>query len=330
MLSEWAYTTEGAMAKMNGLGKKRQPFLFIVDFDLSRPIIIPLQEINHGCIRFQIEDVSSGISDIKAFPGEFSFGLTPVDAQTYLGKFENVMANIRFGNTYLINLTQPTKIDTDLNLEDIYRISHAPFKLWVKDSFTVFSPERFIKTTGDSIFSHPMKGTIDANLPDAETRLLNNPKEVAEHYTIVDLIRNDLAMVATGVQVNRFMYITTVHTHRGTLLQASSEIEGRLPGNWRDTIGDWFFRLLPAGSISGAPKKKTVEIIKETEGYARGYYTGVFGIFDGEAITSAVMIRFIEQTRQGLIYKSGGGITHLSDGNSEYREMIQKVYVPII
>ena len=93
---------------------------------------------------------------------------------------------------------------------------------------------------------------------------------------------------------------------------------------------DLFFRLLPAGSITGAPKKKTMEIIAEAETYERGFYTGVMGYFDGNSLDSAVMIRFLEQQADGsLIFKSGGGITSQSDLTSEYNEMKQKVYVPI-
>ena len=82
-------------------------------------------------------------------------------------------------------------------------------------------------------------------------------------------------------------------------------------------------------SAMAAPKKKTVEIILDTEEYQRGYYTGIFGYFDGKNLDSAVMIRFIENTEKGMIYKSGGGITSFSDKESEYLEMIDKVYVPI-
>jgi len=87
--------------------------------------------------------------------------------------------------------------------------------------------------------------------------------------------------------------------------------------------------LLPAGSISGAPKLKTLEIILETETYNRGYYTGVFGYFDGINLDSCVMIRFIENQNERLIFKSGGGITMMSDLDSEYRELIKKIYVPV-
>ena len=87
-------------------------------------------------------------------------------------------------------------------------------------------------------------------------------------------------------------------------------------------------KLLPAGSISGAPKQKTVEIIREAERSDRGYYTGVFGIFDGRDLDSAVNIRYIEQTDHGLQFRSGGGITAMSKMEDEYQEMMDKVYVP--
>ena len=88
------------------------------------------------------------------------------------------------------------------------------------------------------------------------------------------------------------------------------------------------FKLLPACSITGAPKVKTCEIIREAEKYERGFFTGVFGIFDGVKLESAVMIRFIENTSNGLVYKSGGGITCFSNAKKEYQEMIDKVYIP--
>ena len=83
------------------------------------------------------------------------------------------------------------------------------------------------------------------------------------------------------------------------------------------------------GSISGAPKKKTVEIIKSVEREERGYYTGIAGIFDGKDLDSCVMIRFIEKNNNSFRYRSGCGITFLSELTSEYQEMIDKVYVPI-
>lgn len=174
-----------------------------------------------------------------------------------------------------------------------------------------------------------MKGTIDASIPDAAQLLINDPKEAAEHATIVDLIRNDLSMVANQVSVSRYRYIDTLRTNLGSILQTSSEIQGTLPDDYHAHLGDIIFKLLPAGSITGAPKKKTMQIIQEAETYDRGFYTGIMGYFDGENLDSAVMIRFVEQEGEKMYFKSGGGITCQSDVESEYNEMKQKVYVPI-
>jgi para-aminobenzoate synthetase component 1 len=174
-----------------------------------------------------------------------------------------------------------------------------------------------------------MKGTIDASLPDAENTILRDEKEMAEHATIVDLLRNDLSMVAEEVRVTNYRYVERINTMQQDLLQVSSEITGRLPVDYKQHLGDILFALLPAGSICGAPKIRTLDIISQAEGYDRGFYTGVCGYFDGESLDSAVMIRFLEQTDNGLVYKSGGGITFQSELDKEYEELIQKVYVPV-
>ena len=86
--------------------------------------------------------------------------------------------------------------------------------------------------------------------------VMDDPKEAAEHATIVDLIRNDLSIVADRVSVSRYRYIDKLQTNRGTILQTSSEIQGTLPDNYRENLGHILFKLLPAGSITGAPKEK--------------------------------------------------------------------------
>ena len=221
-------------------------------------------------------------------------------------------------------------METDLSLFRIFVRAEALYKLWLKDRFVVFSPEIFVRIQDGFISSHPMKGTIDASVPDAGLRLLSDEKETAEHATITDLIRNDLSQIADEVTVMRYRYLDEVDTHDGRLLQMSSEIRGRLPLDYAWRLGELFFRLLPAGSVTGAPKKKTVDIIREAENYSRGFYTGVMGYFDGKDLDSAVMIRFLEQEAGGkLVFKSGGGITFLSDVRDEYEEMKRKVYVPI-
>ena len=135
--------------------------------------------------------------------------------------------------------------------------------------------------------------------------------------------------MATNVTVEKFRYLEKLQTNRRALWQVSSEITGNLPPDYAERIGEIIFKMLPAGSICGAPKKKTVEIIKEVENYDRGYYTGIFGWFDGRNLDSCVLIRYIEKQDGKLVYKSGGGITFMSDAKSEYDELVKKVYIPI-
>jgi para-aminobenzoate synthetase component 1 len=203
------------------------------------------------------------------------------------------------------------------------------YKLLFNDQFLVFSPETFIRINNNKIFSYPMKGTIDAAIPNAEEVILTDEKEKAEHITIVDLIRNDLSLVSENVHVSRFRYMDKINTSNKDLLQVSSEITGTLPDDWTSRLGNILISLLPAGSVSGAPKQKTLQIITEAEKEKRGYYTGVFGYFDGQSLDSGVMIRFIEQDNNQLYYRSGGGITTQSDAKTEYQEAIDKIYVPV-
>ncbi|UBM62220.1 aminodeoxychorismate synthase component I [Candidatus Sulfidibacterium hydrothermale] len=314
--------------KMNRWGKSGRPFLFVLDFALQQPEIFPLDEISNKDILFDIQGVKnfSPAANTKIKPADFR--IYPVSKDRYCQAFNQVQKYIRRGDTFLLNLTMPHRIDTHLNLKQLFFNSKAKYKIWFRDRFVCFSPEIFIQTQSNLIRSFPMKGTIDARIKNAREKLLASPKERAEHFTIVDLIRNDLSIVAKNVKVNRFRYIDHIQTHKNDILQMSSEIEGTIRPEFKKSPGDLLFALLPAGSISGAPKKKTLEIIRETEKYDRGFYTGIMGIFDGQNINSGVMIRFIEKTEKGLVYKSGGGITALSNCEEEYNELIDKIYVP--
>ncbi len=309
--------------KMNDLGAKKVPFFFMIDFLKEKGEIIPLSELPSS-IQFTINETNS-VKNLQ----DFIFKSYPKSYQYYQEQFKIVHDNLRLGNSYLTNLTCSTPIETNLSLQQIYQFTQAKYKLNYKNKFVCFSPEIFVKINEGKISSYPMKGTIDASLPNAEQQIINDEKEAAEHATIVDLIRNDLSLVAENVHVKRYRYIDELITSDKKLLQVSSEIEGYLGEDYFSKIGSIFSKLLPAGSICGAPKKKTVEIILEAEDYQRNFYTGVFGIFDGENVDSAVMIRFIEEIEGKLVFKSGGGITAKSDCESEYKEMIQKVYVPI-
>lgn len=319
-------TRQNTVKRMNELGAQGKPFVFIIDFAFEKPLVFDLDDTTN--LLWKTPDSTNYMRE-EIQKKQVEWNISPVEYVKYQNAFELVQHHIHSGDTYLLNLTMPTLVETNLTTEEIFHHSKAPYKIWLRDQFVCFSPEIFVKITGGTISSFPMKGTIDANLENAGELLLNDEKEIAEHHTIVDLIRNDLSVVASEVKVEKFMYIDRISTNRGDLLQMSSQISGRLPENYEQSIGTIISKLLPAGSICGAPKRKTLEIIREAETYDRGYYTGIFGVFDGKNLDSCVLIRYIEQDGDQLTFKSGGGITFLSDCQTEYNELIQKVYVPI-
>ena len=325
---------------------------------------------------------------LKEEISETTWQIEPPLYEDYERSFNIVKCNIMAGNSYLTNLTCRVPVSCNLPLEEIFHRAKGKYKLLLRRKrtqaedkahlkeeaqnkahlkeenieenltpFVCFSPETFVRIKGGRIYSYPMKGTLDASLPDAEKQLMEDRKEAAEHATIVDLIRNDLSRVAEDVRVDKYRYIDVLHTNKGNILQTSSEISGRLPEDYPHHLGEILDAQLPAGSITGAPKDKTMQIIQEAEGYDRGFYTGIMGIYDQGELNSAVMIRFIEEetspvdfeadgkknfkAKEGkasegkepkasreLYFKAGGGITSKSDCRREYEEVIQKIYLP--
>lgn len=308
--------------KINALGKAREPFLFVCDYQAQKVIAHPLHKLQKEDIEYSIE------SNKPYIPHKHKLEFQAVPFTLYREKFEQVIEKIKSGETYLLNLTQATPLQTKLSLKDIFALANARYKLRYKDEFVCFSPETFIEIAQEKIHTFPMKGTIDAALKDAELKILENEKEIAEHVMIVDLLRNDLSMVAKNVRVEKFRYVEKIAAGAKDLLQVSSHISGDLEANWHENIGSILERLLPAGSISGTPKKSTLSIIESVEGYERGFFSGVFGVYDGERLQSGVMIRFIQKEGDNYLYKSGGGITLDSDVALEYQEYQDKIYLP--
>jgi len=320
----WYKKKEG-FSQIDTLSKSRSPFIFIISYNQNKIFVKELNNLNDD-IYYKL-----GLwNNYSAKKQEESFTLLkhPVKFYIYQKALEKVLKEIRLGNTYLLNLTFKTQIETNCTLKEIFVHSDAEFKLYYKDEFICFSPECFIEMEGDTIATYPMKGTIDANLPNAKEVILNNKKEMAEHVMIVDLMRNDLGIIGTNVKVEKFRFIEKIKAGKKDLLQVSSKITAKLPKNWKDNVGSLISQLLPAGSITGTPKKSTVDIISKVENFERDFYTGVFGVFDGISLKSSVMIRFIEKENEKLYYKSGGGITIDSDATNEYNELLNKIYLP--
>ncbi|WP_434275197.1 aminodeoxychorismate synthase component I [Aliarcobacter cryaerophilus] len=309
---------------LNKSGSLKEPFLFLISYDLKKTYIEKLQNLSQN-IKFEID--SKNKKNIK----DYSLKKYPISFDEYKKKFDLIQDEIKNGNSYLLNLTAQTKIDTNLTLDNIYEASSSLLKLRVKLDdldFVCFSPEKFIDIKDNKIYTYPMKGTIDTNLTDAKNILLNSKKELAEHTMVVDLLRNDLGKVANNIKVEEFRKFSKISTKDRELFQTSSIISGDLQNNWQEKIGDILSNILPAGSITGTPKKSTIEILNNIENYDRGFYSGIFGIFDGINLQSFVLIRFIENINNELFYKSGGGITSDSIAKEEYEELLNKVYLP--
>ena len=314
--------------KMDELSHQKVPFFFMIDFLAEKVEVYNESELKENglCIDFPnfkntyFEEVQKKEVRLQSFPES---------KKDYKKGFYTVQKNLKAGNSYLTNYTCKTEIEININLKEVFYRSTSKYKVLYQDQFVFFSPETFIEIIDNEIFTQPMKGTIDAEKDNAIEVLKNDVKEKAEHYTVVDLLRNDLSIVANTVKVKKFQRIDFIKTNKKNLYAMSSEISGIMKPEFQNKMGSILKALLPAGSILGAPKAKTLEIIREAETYDRGFYTGVCGWFDGKNLDSCVMIRFIEKENGKLYFKSGGGITHLSNFADEYQEMKNKIYVPI-
>lgn len=322
------YTPSQQFEKMNLLSARKEAFFFVINFLGTEVRLFTTDELNSADINIDFPNFKKHTHQ-NPIQKNFSFQSFPTTVEEYRKGFDIVQKNLKFGNSYLTNYTTKTPIQTSLDLLDIFNFSKAKYKLFYQNQFVVFSPETFIEIKENIISTHPMKGTIDASIENAPEVLKNDIKEKAEHYTVVDLLRNDLSMVADNVHVDEFQRIDFIKTPQKNLYAMSSEISGKIKPEFEGKIGSILQKLIPAGSILGAPKPKTLEIILNAEDYDRGFYTGICGYFDGKNLDSCVMIRFIEEEDGNLYFKSGGGITHLSKLEDEYQEMKNKIYVPI-
>lgn len=317
--------------RINTLYQAKKPFFFLTDYEGKQMEVTPMDELDDH-IRFQAPCLSFPKSRQQAFAlsdKPLGWQKHPISFETYKKSFDIVKNALQQGNTYLVNLTCSTPVETNYSLLELYQLGHGKYKLLYRDQFVHFSPEPFIRIVGNTISSYPMKGTIEENEINAADTLRSSEKEIAEQYTIVDLIRNDLFQVATQVEVASFRYLEKLKTNQKDLYTVSSHITGSLRPAYLNHPGDVLKAMLPAGSITGAPKAATQNIIRQAETHNRNYYTGVWGYYNGEILDSCVIIRYLESTPDGFIFKSGGGITSLSDPKAEYQEMISKIYVPL-
>ncbi len=202
---------------------------------------------------------------------------------------------------------------------------HTGGIIWTKEQkFCSFSPEVFLRQKGRKISTFPIKGT--GGREDLEL----SEKEISELHMITDLLRNDLAQIATDVKVDQERFLTD----EGNFYHARSEVSAKLI-NQTLTESD-FLKLLPAGSISGAPKHRVVQEILAQESFDRGFYTGTFGVkFSPSESIFNILIRTLffslDKGRcpedRGVLswrFPVGAGITVESDPEREWDETIEK------
>jgi para-aminobenzoate synthetase len=249
----------------------------------------------------------------------------------YAQAFARVQEELHAGNSYELNLTYREEVTSDSSPLEIYRrlrsINPAPYAGLLRHDATWLlsaSPERYA-TIGRSrvLETRPIKGTTPRGATpqedaDLRARLATEPKFRAENLMIVDLIRNDLSMVCDvgTVEVPRLMEVESY----ASVHQLVSTIRGRLRGGV-GTIAA-LQALFPAGSMTGAPKLRTMTIIDDVETTPRGIYAGAFGWISGDGRADlGVVIRSLFRSGSGpWMLGTGGGITVLSDLQQEWAE----------
>lgn len=244
--------------------------------------------------------------------------------QSAIGQIKN---EISCGNTYELNYTFDFDIDYSGDCFDLYEyllsIQRTPYNAFIKnerETLLSFSPELFFEIQDRHILTKPMKGTARRGKADDQQlieMLRNDEKNRAENVMIVDLLRNDLGRISeTGsVQVTRLF---EVETHP-TFHTMTSTVEARLSEGV--SLLDVFKAVFPCGSVTGAPKIRTMQIIDEIERGSRGIYCGAIGFLSPEKITFSVPIRILQMRKVGsLQYRVGGAIVWDSSARGEWLE----------
>lgn len=254
----------------------------------------------------------------------------------YLNHYQRLEDHIQRGDTYEINYCIPFSVNkVVLDPLALYHrfneMTKAPFSVFFRSKEYVLisgSPERYLKKEGDRLISQPIKGTMPRGQTKKEddkikSRLKNDPKERAENVMIVDLVRNDLSKVAAPESV-KVDELCKVYSFR-TVHQLVSTVSCRL-----DPLHDPIEAIkatFPMGSMTGAPKVRTMQLIEHHESFKRGLYSGAFGCFlpNGDFDFNVIIRSFLYNTKmQRIAFPVGGAITSQTDGQREYKECLLK------
>jgi len=268
-----------------------------------------------------------------------------IEREKYTGIIEKLRQHILRGDCYEINFCQEF-FATDAAIDPLYiysrltELSPNPFSVLYKlnDRYCLCaSPERYLKKEGNKLLSQPIKGTSKRDLTNstadekARNYLLNSEKEKAENVMVVDLVRNDLSRICKPgtVKVDELFAVYSFPQVHQMISTVSGQIEDGK--DWIDCIEATF----PMGSMTGAPKKKVMELIEEYEQTKRGLFSGAIGYVKpgGDLPTGQagfdfnVVIRSIlyNAANKYLSFQAGGGITYNSVPELEYEESLLKV-----
>ncbi len=251
----------------------------------------------------------------------------------YMNMVRKGKAYIEQGDVYQVNLSQ--RIIAKLNLDPLeyflkfYTVQPVPFGSYLDfEDFQLLSGsmELFLRKSGNKLTTNPIKGTIKRGKTDEidailKAKLISSEKERAENLMIVDLMRNDLGRVSKpgSVKVNKLFEVKTY----STLHQMVSEVESRVDENMK--ASQILRQVFPPGSVTGAPKRRTLEVIDELEPHFRGPYCGTIGIFypNGD-FTLSVAIRIMTVQLGKATFFVGGGIVWDSDPQKEFEETLLK------
>lgn len=258
-----------------------------------------------------------------------------IDYQNYSKAIKQIKKEIAEGNTYQVNYTYDYKIETVMDGLNLYKNilprQTTPYNAYIKNEWEeilCFSPELFFELENNKIRTKPMKGTIKRGKTAQEDLkniefLKNDIKNRAENVMIVDLLRNDLGKIAkTGsVKVDKLF---EVETHK-TLHQMTSEITAELEENTE--LFDIFKALFPCGSVTGAPKINTMEIIDKLEIGSRDVYCGAIGLISPEETVFCVPIRTLQHKLNENFFtcRVGGAIVWDSTAKDEWDETLTKI-----
>ena len=255
------------------------------------------------------------------------------EKEAYIARINRIIDYIRAGDVYEVNLTRPFSYpfsgDPFALFERLYRTNPAPFSAYIDGgAFQVVSnsPEMFLRAEGRSVETRPIKGTVPTS-PDVKrdganrSFLLSSPKEEAELFMIIDLLRNDLARVSWPGSVK------VIHSKRCEKYQNVYHLVGVIQSLLQKNrdYADLFRAAFPGGSITGCPKIRSMEIIRELEQHKRHLYTGSIVMMNSRSLISSIAIRTAVASRGRIFFNAGGAVTVESDPEREYDEVLTKV-----